>query len=37
MHRNVIFRDGGDRARQVVPFTMLAPVGSTDQLRHRHA
>ena len=32
MHRNVIFRDNGDRARQVVPFTMLPPVGSTDSL-----
>ena len=32
MHRNVIFRDGGDRARQVVPFTMLPPMGSTDPL-----
>ncbi len=32
MHRNVIFRDSGDRARQVVPFTMLPPVGSTDPL-----
>lgn len=32
MHRNVIFRDGGDRARQVVPFTMLPPVGSQDPL-----
>jgi hypothetical protein len=32
MHRNVIFRDNGDRARQVVPFTMLPPIGSTDPL-----
>ncbi len=32
MHRNVIFRDNGDRARQVVPFTMLPPTGSTDPL-----
>jgi hypothetical protein len=32
MHRNVIFRDGADRARQVVPFTMLPPVGSQDPL-----
>ena len=32
MHRNVIFRDGADRARHVVPFTMLPPVGSTDPL-----
>jgi hypothetical protein len=32
MHRNVIFRDNGDRARQVVPFTTQNPVGSTDPL-----
>ncbi len=32
MHRNVIFRDGADRARQVVPFTTQAPIGSTDPL-----
>ncbi len=32
MHRNVIFRDNGDRARQVVPFTTQAPIGSTDPL-----
>jgi hypothetical protein len=32
MHRNVIFRDGGDRARQVVPYTTQAPIGSTDPL-----
>jgi hypothetical protein len=32
MHRNVIFRDGGDRARQVVPFTTFPPSGSTDPL-----
>ena len=32
MHRNVIFRDNGDRARQVVPYTTQAPVGSTDPL-----
>jgi len=25
MHRNVIFRDGGDRATQVVPFTIMPP------------
>ena len=25
MHRNVIFRDGADRALQVVPFTFMAP------------
>jgi hypothetical protein len=32
MHRNVIFRDGPDRVRQVVPYTTQAPVGSTDPL-----
>jgi hypothetical protein len=32
MHRNVIFRDNGDLAGQVVPFTTQAPVGSTDPL-----
>jgi hypothetical protein len=32
LHRNVIFRDGGDRARQVVPYTTQAPIGSTDPL-----
>jgi hypothetical protein len=25
LHRNVIFRDNGDLARQIVPFTVLAP------------
>ncbi len=32
MHRNVIFRDGADRVRQVVPYTTQAPIGSTDPL-----
>ena len=32
MHRNVIFRDNGDRARLVVPYTTQAPIGSTDPL-----
>jgi len=32
MHRNVIFRDNGDRARQVVPFTTFPPIGSADPL-----
>ncbi len=32
MHRNVIFRDGADRARQVVPYTTISPIGSTDPL-----
>ena len=29
LHRNVIFRDGGDKAGQVVPYTTQAPIGST--------
>ncbi len=32
LHRNVILRDGGFRARQVVPMVTQAPVGSTDPL-----
>ncbi|MBL4597968.1 MAG: DUF3604 domain-containing protein [Rhizobiaceae bacterium] len=32
MHRNVIFRDNGDRARLVVPYTTQAPIGSIDPL-----
>ena len=32
MHRNVILRDNGDRARQIVPYTTQAPVGSPDPL-----
>jgi hypothetical protein len=32
LHRNVIFRDDGDRARMVVPYTTQAPIGSTDPL-----
>ena len=32
LHRNVIFRDGPDRARQVVPYTTQSPVGSNDPL-----
>jgi hypothetical protein len=32
LHRNVIFRDNGDRAGQVVPFTTQEPIGSTDPL-----
>jgi Protein of unknown function (DUF3604) len=30
LHRNVIFRDGGDHARQVEPFTTMKPFGSDD-------
>ncbi len=32
MHRNVIFRDGAEKAGQVVPYTTQAPIGSTDPL-----
>jgi hypothetical protein len=32
LHRNVIFRDGAEKAGQVVPMTTQAPVGSTDPL-----
>ena len=32
LHRNVIFRDGPDRARQVVPYTTQPPMGSIDPL-----
>jgi Protein of unknown function (DUF3604) len=32
LHRNVIFRDGAEKADQVVPYTTQAPVGSTDPL-----
>ncbi|MEH6592383.1 MAG: DUF3604 domain-containing protein [Halioglobus sp.] len=30
LHRNVIFRDGPERALQVLPFTMTPPQGSPD-------
>ncbi len=30
MHRVVIYRDGGDRGSQMVPFTMTPPMGSTN-------
>jgi hypothetical protein len=30
LHRNVVFRDGGDRAGQLEPYTTLAPLGSDD-------
>ncbi|AXI47178.1 hypothetical protein C1J03_14850 [Sulfitobacter sp. SK012] len=30
LHRNVIFRDGPERALQVVPFLMAPPLGSPD-------
>ena len=32
LHRNVIFREGAEKAGQVVPFTTQAPIGSTDPL-----
>jgi hypothetical protein len=32
LHRNVILRDGRDRARQVIPLTTQPPVGTTDPL-----
>jgi hypothetical protein len=32
LHRNVLFRDNGDKAGQVVPYTTQAPMGSTDPL-----
>jgi len=32
LHRNVIFRDNGDKAGLVVPYTTQEPVGSTDPL-----
>jgi hypothetical protein len=30
LHRNVIFRDGGDKASRVVPYTTMKPLGSDD-------
>ena len=30
LHRNVIFRDGAERAGQIVPYTTTAPMGSKD-------
>jgi hypothetical protein len=32
LHRNVIFRDGANKAGQVVPYTTYAPIGSIDPL-----
>ena len=32
LHRNVIFRDGADKAGLIVPYTTQAPIGSTDPL-----
>lgn len=30
LHRNIIFRDNGDKARQVVPYTVYPPFGSDN-------
>jgi len=30
LHRNVVFRDGGDKASEVVPFTVYPPYGSDN-------
>ncbi len=30
LHRNVIFRDGAERAKQIVPYTTTPPIGSRD-------
>ncbi len=30
LHRNVIFRDGGDKASRIVPYTTMAPFGSDN-------
>ena len=32
LHRNIVFRDGADRVRQVLPYTTISPVGSPDPL-----
>jgi hypothetical protein len=32
LHRNVIFRDNGDRRSQVEPFTCVPPLGSTNPI-----
>jgi hypothetical protein len=32
LHRNVIFRDGGQTVRRVVPYTTMPPFGSNDPL-----
>jgi len=32
LHRNVLFRDNGDRARQMNPMVTQPPIGSTDPL-----
>ena len=32
LHRNVILRDGAERAKEIVPYTTQPPIGSTDPL-----
>ena len=32
MHRNVLYRDGGEQATQIVPYTTTAPLGSQDPM-----
>jgi hypothetical protein len=32
LHRNVIYRDGGDKALQVMPYTTTPPLGSPDPM-----
>jgi hypothetical protein len=32
LHRNVLYRDGGDKALQVLPYTTIAPLGSLDPM-----
>ena len=32
LHRNVLYRDGGDKASQVMPFTTVEPLGSLDPM-----
>jgi hypothetical protein len=32
LHRNVIYRDGGDKALQIMPYTTTPPLGSPDPM-----
>ena len=32
LHRNIVFRDGADRVRQVLPYTTVPPIGNPDPL-----
>src|SRR5512139_1838616 len=34
LHRNIIFRENGDKARLVEPYTTLKPLGSSDPVDH---